>query len=103
LYPFDNETETGFFRSRSVDVDFGSFEVYPISPRASCVPESIEAGTPGILSTRDFMIWRGSDRYEEYPPNYSAGVEMSENAVPVWRWQFLQLQIAVSKGAASDL
>ncbi len=26
-----------------------------------------------------------------------------ENAVPVWRWQFLQLQIAVMTGAASDL
>jgi hypothetical protein len=26
-----------------------------------------------------------------------------EKAVPVWRWQCLQLQIAVIKGAASDL
>jgi hypothetical protein len=26
-----------------------------------------------------------------------------ENAVPVWRWQCLQLQIAVISGAASDL
>jgi len=26
-----------------------------------------------------------------------------ENAVPVWRWQFRQLQIAVIRGAASDL
>jgi hypothetical protein len=28
---------------------------------------------------------------------------MIENAVPDWRWQFLQLQIAVISGTASDL